>query len=596
MRNGLFPFFLVLLLSVFVVCSHGAFGVSQETVRFYSDPIGVESLHGGEKSSFIVNIDAPDVGKVVSGIVEVDFISYGPAVFWLYIDGFPCTTEYVKTDVSPKTLGSARFDCSNIIDGVAGSYDLVLIPDTDVGPTGLLVELSYWGLEQPVASHVGTVDRVLHIPSMTVAGTDYEPGDNAKVFVILADAGIPQDNGTCIVQIFYPNSSEFLDYTQMTFLEDGIYYYDFTAPDTIGVYPVEVRCSYVLIPMTYNVSTATRLLGAGAGALSNLNLIDGNYWGMNENAGDVRRVAAMFNFTGVNGTLGGFSDVNIHFTGSRPQLGGDPASDNVTFWMYDYNLSKYVKVASDFSYLASDTTKNYHLVSNVSHFISSSGQMSVLVNDTVNTTDGDGANSILSIDQLTLSIVFTIPNSSVTNVAGGGELNIRRHFADLSSQIQNISINSSLGSVNGNLSLIQQTLAGIGLNVSLIGGNLSSLIVSVDLNSQNVTSIKYTVESINANISGQNLTAINDSLSNLIITTSELPMKFDLTTVLLILLIVFMIVCLFYSEPGMLLLTGIYAVIFGVYMITGVNPWVGIVIVGIGAAYGVGGYLKLNRN
>ena len=97
------------------------------------------------------------------------------------------------------------------------------------------------------------------------------------------------------------------------------------------------------------------------------------------------------------------------------------------------------------------------------------------------------------------------------------------------------------------------------------------------------------------NVEG-NLSAINESLTGLIISTGNLPMRFDLNTVLLLLLVVFMIVTIFYNEPGMLVITGIYSVVFGLFTMAGSTWWLGLIIIAIGAGYGVAGFIKLNRN
>jgi hypothetical protein len=271
---------------------------------------------------------------------------------------------------------------------------------------------------------VDVVQRV-NSSSMFVGGTEYAPLEEGKVFVILATNGVPQNNATCLVEIFYHNNTEFIEYTVMDFLEDGIYYYDFIVPNATGVYPVEVLCTYQTILNHYNATSGLRELGAGSGALSNTFLTDGSYWNANENAGDLRRIQNVFNFSGVNISAGVPDYIAVQFVGKRPQQGADPASDIIRFSLYNYNLSKYVVVGNDFSYLATDTEKEYIIYSNLSQYVSPTGQMAVKINDTANTTF-DGALTDLSIDRLNIHLNFKVANSSITQVGGGGELHVSR--------------------------------------------------------------------------------------------------------------------------------------------------------------------------
>lgn len=286
-------------------------------------------------------------------------------------------------------------------------------------------------------TRVGVVDVIRRtlVPKMFVGGTEYEIGEQGKTFVTLSIDGQSVDNADCLVQIFYPNNTQWVGYTSMSFLEDGIYYYDFTVTNTTGVYPVEILCSYVSITNVTFPTTITRTLGAGAGAISNLQTVDSSYVGMNENLGDSRRVSAFFNFTTIfNQTTTSLHSISLDFVGIRPQLGSDPASDPLKFWLYNYNTSQYDLIGDDFSYLASDTSKTYTFLDtskNLSNYIKN-GSMAVLINDTVDIIGGDTtSNTILSIDYLALRLKGQQRNDTVALVSGGGELHVTNRFTTL---------------------------------------------------------------------------------------------------------------------------------------------------------------------
>lgn len=589
---------------------------------------------------------------------------------------------------------------------------------------------------------VTMTDYVSRVPSMMVSGTDYEVGDNAKVFSILTESGSPQNNGSCFVEMFYPNSTMFLPFTQMNFLQDGIYYYDFNAPNTTGVYPIAMKCSYNQTSTTFNVSAAFRYQGAGNGAIANMNAIDGIYYNMTEPAASFH-MGAYFNFSTVIPPLGNISSVSVQFQGNRQYATFDVLGDNISFWLFNYNTSSYVRIGGDLVYTTVDEARTYTVLVNASRYVSNTGLVQLIINDTTGTLDGEGANSPLDIDLLKVITSATITNQSVTNIAGGGELNIRRHITDIPAAVWNgtnrsltlyvdktnytlinnslrdverninqsiinmganltnqlLDIRSSVNSLNqsvnslsmnltdgfngmaSNFTLVFSDLSGIssdissmqsdinsiqsdvthirtvvdalnmssqnltsvlnaitnlsnnltvqlnGINQNILNTNdavdasyinLSQDITSVhvavnglsqnvtllsnfiaDIN-ENITNIQYLVETFNAsnitvNVEG-NLSAINESLTGLIISTGNLPMRFDLNTVLLLLLVVFMIVTIFYNEPGMLVITGIYSVVFGLFTMAGSTWWLGLIIIAIGAGYGVAGFIKLNRN
>jgi hypothetical protein len=69
-----------------------------------------------------------------------------------------------------------------------------------------------------------------------IDGAEYVMGDAGKQVVQFFEGSNPLDNHQIEIKILYPNMTTFVDWTNMTFLEDGIYYYDFTVPYTLDVY------------------------------------------------------------------------------------------------------------------------------------------------------------------------------------------------------------------------------------------------------------------------------------------------------------------------------------------------------------------------
>jgi hypothetical protein len=76
-------------------------------------------------------------------------------------------------------------------------------------------------------------------------GTEYEPGQdgagNGKAVVQFFQGSNPLVNKTVQVKLWYPNQTIYIDWSNMTYLEDGIYYYDFIVPWSRGVYTLSAK-------------------------------------------------------------------------------------------------------------------------------------------------------------------------------------------------------------------------------------------------------------------------------------------------------------------------------------------------------------------
>jgi hypothetical protein len=75
--------------------------------------------------------------------------------------------------------------------------------------------------------------------------TEYSPGSPGKVFVqVLDNFFTPVNNAICKLTVYYPNTTKFIDNVTMLPFENGLYYWDFVAPDVEGVYMTTISCTY----------------------------------------------------------------------------------------------------------------------------------------------------------------------------------------------------------------------------------------------------------------------------------------------------------------------------------------------------------------
>jgi hypothetical protein len=79
---------------------------------------------------------------------------------------------------------------------------------------------------------------------MMLHGTEYAAGEPATIWLQLLKDSVPVNNATCEFVVYNPGKSVFMDVIAEHLAgSDGIYYKDFTAPSTAGVYMVSGKCS-----------------------------------------------------------------------------------------------------------------------------------------------------------------------------------------------------------------------------------------------------------------------------------------------------------------------------------------------------------------
>lgn len=84
------------------------------------------------------------------------------------------------------------------------------------------------------------------ITVVSVGATEYTSGETAKMTVQVTDAdGSPINDATVTVSVYAPNNDKLVDAQAMTYLtaSNGIYYRNYTTPETAGVYIYEVTAT-----------------------------------------------------------------------------------------------------------------------------------------------------------------------------------------------------------------------------------------------------------------------------------------------------------------------------------------------------------------
>jgi len=119
--------------------------------------------------------------------------------------------------------------------------------------------------------------------------TEYSPGSPGKVFIqVLDNFFTPVNNAICKLTVYYPNTTKFIDNVTMLPFENGLYYWDFVAPNVEGVYMTIISCTYpsdlvVLTPSdsrlwykdsnVYSASSLTATIPIPSGVSGNADLL-----------------------------------------------------------------------------------------------------------------------------------------------------------------------------------------------------------------------------------------------------------------------------------------------------------------------------------
>ena len=191
--------------------------------------------------SYLVTVNPPDnIAKILSAIISFD-VYIAPSVnFTLSVNGTPCNTPFYYIATTYASAGQSRitFDCSNVINKSA-VYNLTLgVRLANTGSSTGWLDLTY--MNKPLGD-------------IQIMGTEYVEGDDGTLFLQVRDAdGRAVNNATCYISIFYPNTANsthpyWIQEAPMRKLNttSGLFYYDFIAPDTSGLYMTEAECYYI---------------------------------------------------------------------------------------------------------------------------------------------------------------------------------------------------------------------------------------------------------------------------------------------------------------------------------------------------------------
>ncbi len=279
---------------------------------------------------------------------------------------------------------------------------------------------------------VNYVNKVLEA-KMEVHGTEYLPGDNAKIWLQLQDEfGQAVNDGVCEVDIYTPGGGYFIEQGSMTNMyHDGIYYYNFVAPLTNGVYPAIARCYFSGTQDFETADNFTLTTGTQTNTYINTQVLDLSYHELKEgNAGGQKRLNVTYTFNnmcGINTSQDLLTGVTFTINAQWDSI----INDNIEIYYYNYNTSNWTLLPNKIisPNLGTIVTNTINLNNLTTYgIVNSSGSSQIRLLDT---NIIDSGTSILNVDYLSIGCNrYTDPQWQ--EVKGSSEAHISsRELGDL---------------------------------------------------------------------------------------------------------------------------------------------------------------------
>jgi hypothetical protein len=377
-------------------------GTTQQSSKIFLNPFYKESFTAGGSANYTLYVSPPDkISSVINAIISFNAQINGQTQnFTLLVNGQKCNPASYMVATAFSTTGNIQFyyDCSNIITK-AGNYTVNLKTAVATGAITGWLDLTYINNPSSIVLH----------------GTEYNTGDPGKVWLQLLDSSkTPIDNATCFMTMYTPNNLQLYSYLQMTHLINGVYYFDFFAPEAVGVYPVIADCYYVTnskmyYPNSYSMLTGTVISGDISSTLSN----DGNRLKISEQT--VSGPGLDFNMTFTNVTdISSETDFVIGLHGRWSGRDTDP----VYIQIWNYTSSSWITTSNViptnvFVISAGSNATSQGLISN--------GNVTLRFVD-ANITDTDLEQ--LQIDSLWINIVAQGSTGTWEQVKGSSEVHV----------------------------------------------------------------------------------------------------------------------------------------------------------------------------
>lgn len=224
-------------------------------------------------------------------------------------------------------------------------------------------------------------------PILNFFGTEYEQGDNGRLFLQLIINSIVENNDDCVVNLYRPDLTAQIDSGLMnTTGYDGLHYYDFIIENTTGIYMATSYCFVEQLETAFNVSETQIINGTLiSGNLTSLQEIDGDKVQIKESNITVNKSEIAFDIN--------FSTSGIEFNilqrfelSIRSTINFD-INDFIQVYIFNYSNNEFFQTVLNLSGTSKDNSVSTTL--NLSDFISNDDKITFRFSDYNKTFFGD---------------------------------------------------------------------------------------------------------------------------------------------------------------------------------------------------------------
>ena len=285
-----------------------------------------------------------------------------------------------------------------------------------------------------LVGRVVSVDKITNQTAMSIFGTEYQVGDDARTFLQLVEADVPVENATCLLDVFYPDLTPFQTNAPMNYHDNGLYYYDYVVPNATGVFMMNVFCHYITETSSFNASSFNIVTGN----LEHGGVVDLTYKRDDQrlkikDVGDELEVNFSFLVNSTNSL-----ELMLFFEGKLKYRNDFPASNGyLVFSIFNGSSGEWFNLSNTLLGQrggADQTINNWLGGINVSNLLV--GDELFVKLKAFNGLELDK----IEIDYLKL---FTEEHivTPITDIRGGGEVHVSDYVSDLEDVISNIPIN-----------------------------------------------------------------------------------------------------------------------------------------------------------
>ena len=342
---------IIILVFVVFIFSLNFVNATDQTLKTIEANFGfVPSTVANQNYSQNILISAPDrIAQIYSFQVNLQGDFQGNTSIRLYINNgttnYTCNPMWV-TPTSQVYNYNTHFECTTPFLGGFTGGNVNIWFNTNKTATNIQPSLLINYYNNPLGG-------------VQISGTEYSPGDPATIFLQLTDSqSNPINNGNCYLNIYYPlsggqhpytihNAPMINAFTVNSTADDGIYYYDLTAPSSLGIYMLSAQCSYSYLQnWIYNpdgstgAPTQTMVIGTlDYGNVNNLLQSDTQYESFSD-AG--QKISIIYDFN---------TSISQANTSLSMYLSGQATSPvTTTVYYYNWTGSRYIALPNTLTY------------------------------------------------------------------------------------------------------------------------------------------------------------------------------------------------------------------------------------------------------